>query len=195
MIILIGIVGPTCSGKTTVSDNLVKKLGNQCSVLSQDNYYYGGMNDTNYDVPNAIDFTLLVRHILKLQSGESVNVPVYDFATHRRTEETKKFIPTKIIIVEGILLYCCKELLNLLDYKVFIKSNPFDRKTRRIDRDVVQRGRTKEEIIKRYERDVEPSNKIYVDKSEIYASHILIDNCDFTFHGMNDLLETLKEKM
>ncbi len=192
-ILMIGVVGPTCSGKTTVSNLISSALGSKCSVLSQDNFYFGGNKEKNYDEPDAIDFQLLIDQVNKLKNGVTVDVPNYDFKTHSRTDKTTKFAPNDVIIIEGILLYCHPELVDLLDIKIYIKSDPFDRKKRRIQRDVSERGRDKYEVIQRYERDVEPSNEKFVEPSQKFASNFLIDNCNFTFQGMDTLLSDVNK--
>jgi len=194
-VLLIGMVGPTCSGKTTASDQVSQALGEHCQKLSQDNYYFGGSAQTNYDVLEALDFELAKQHLKRIKAGETVEVPDYDFSSHSRKEETNTFTPTKAVVFEGILLFCDPDIVDLLDIKVYIQSNADHRKARRIHRDTRERGREKNEVIERYERDVEPSNRDLVEPSRRHADIILIDNCDFTFQGMDKLITTIHKKI
>src|SRR5437868_12567177 len=117
---LILIAGNTCSGKSTLSNKIIEKiknilgsLNNEICLISQDNYYKGGNNETNYDVPESIDFDLMFNHLQNLLNGNQVNAPVYDFTTHSRKQETVIIKPTKIIILEGILILSQEKIRNL----------------------------------------------------------------------------------
>lgn len=194
-VLIIGIVGPTCSGKTTVSRQIKSALGDKCDILSQDHFYFGGSPNKNYDVPSSIDFPELVKALKTLKSGEAANIPQYDFNTHSRLKETILFKPKKIIIVEGILLLCDSDTLDLLDIKVYIKSDTNETRKRRLRRDVSERGRTRESVIKQYNEHVVPSNLAYVEPSQSHADHLLIDNSDFTFEGMEKLLTEIRNSL
>lgn len=194
-VITIGVVGPTCSGKTTASHILAQALGDRSKVLSQDNYFFGCSEDTNYDVREALDFGLTKRHLKEIKQRKVVEVPCYDFSTHSRLKKTTRFEPTDVVILEGILLFCDPELVDLLDIKVYIQSNPEQRKQRRIKRDTKERGRTVKEVLERYERDVVPSNRELVEPSRRYADTILIDNCDYSFEGMDKLITKIYKKL
>jgi uridine kinase len=168
-------------------------------VLSQDNYYLGGDSNTNYDEPKALDFVNLVKDIKKLRNGESIYIPQYDFTKHARKKSKQFFEVAEVIIVEGILLYTYFDLVELLDIKVYIESNEITCMKRRIKRDVVERGRKKEQVINRYKRDVIPSNETFVIPSKKHAvgknGYILKDKCDFTFEGMDKLLSEINKRI
>ncbi len=193
-VLIIGIVGPTCSGKTTVSRQIKSKLGDSCEILSQDHFYFGGNPNTNYDVPSSIDFPELVKTLKILKSGNAANIPQYDFNTHSRLKESVLFKPKKVVIVEGILLFCNSDLRDLLDMKVYIKSDTNETRKRRLRRDVSERGRTIESVIKQYNEHVVPSNINFVEPSQVHADYLLIDNSDFTFKGMDELLAEIHLK-
>ena len=121
MVFVMGICGASCSGKTTVSKEIMKRYNdNDVLVISQDNYYFGGNENTNYDIPSAIDFDKLVIDLQDLINGKSIHMPQYDFKTHQRKDETIYIEPKKNIIVEGILIFSKKELRELFDLKVYI---------------------------------------------------------------------------
>ena len=120
MVYVIGVCGASCSGKTHTVKSIVNALDNKPVVISQDNYYFSGNEDTNYDVPESIDFDLLISHIKDLINGKSIESPIYDFKTHSRIEKRKTVNPNKIIILEGILIFTQKELLDLINLKVYI---------------------------------------------------------------------------
>jgi uridine kinase len=186
--LIVAIVGPTCSGKSTASEQVQQALGDACSILHQDHFYKTAKADNNFDVPSAIDMPELVAVLKQIKKGQTVKIPQYDFITHSRLKQKVWFEPKRITIVEGILLFCDDELLDLIDIKVYIKSDPNITKKRRLERDVRERGRTLESVIEQYKKHVEPSNKDYVEPSQIHATHLLIDNSDFTFQGMDTLI-------
>ncbi len=183
---IIGICGGSGSGKTFIT-NLIKKTIKKMFpnskfediiILSQDSYYRGGNSETNYDIPTAIDFCLLEKHLIELMNGNSIECPVYDFTTHSRKKETIIIHPGKIIIVEGILILTREKLRSLLNMKIFINADEPTQIFRRAIRDIKERGRTIEEVRMRYERDVWPSYKEYVLPSSKYA--------DMSINNFND---------
>lgn len=183
---IIGIAGTTCSGKTTVSKEIVSKCnkkGLKAIIISQDNYYNGGNEDTNYDVPEAIDFDLLNQHLAALKSGKSVKMPCYDFSTHSRNGY-KLVKPAAIIVLEGILIFANETTCSLLDNRVFIEADDNICLERRVKRDVEERGRSEEEVRNRYAKHVADSNVKYV-KPSVKNAHMVLNNySDFEFVGL-----------
>ena len=173
-VIVIGIAGGTGSGKSTLINNIKKQFSDEITMLSHD-FYYKAHNDMtyeercalNYDHPDAFDTDLMIDHIRKLKNWEEIERPVYDFTVHNRSEETVVVRPAKVIVVEGILIFENKELLDLFDIKVFVDTDADVRIIRRILRDVQERGRTLESVVTQYlttvklmhEQFVEPSKK------------------------------------
>ena len=193
MVHVISLVGASCSGKTFCLNAIKNALPEESvTVLSQDHYYFSGNEETNYDVPEAIDFDLLIRHVKDLIEGKSIQCPIYDFATHSRLNETITIKSCKIIIVEGILIFTQKELLALFDLKIYISAYPELALSRRLKRDVEERGRTIEEITERYFKDVLPSTKRYVEPSEDFSDIVLKNNTKDKFIGLQILLNHIK---
>lgn len=193
MVHVIGITGSSCSGKSLCVNAIKNSLPTESvTVISQDSYYFSGSEETNYDVPEAIDFQLLISHIKDLIAGKSIQCPVYDFATHSRLDRTVELKSTKLIIVEGILIFTQKELLDLFNLKVYISAYPELAFSRRLKRDVEERGRTIEEITERYFKDVLPSTKRYVEPSEDFSDIVLKNNTKDKFIGLQILLNHIK---
>lgn len=200
---IIGISGGSGSGKTFISNLIIAAIskiypstcGNDSVVISQDSYYKGGDANTNYDIPDAIDFGLLIKHIKDLIDDRAIECPSYDFATHSRKPETTVITPKKIIIVEGILIFTQKELRDLFDYKVFVQTYDDEHIFRRIERDMFERERDFRETKERYLRDVSPSYNEHVLPSSRYAD-ISINNFNGCFVGpqsmLNHIIVTMK---
>ena len=186
---IIGVCGSSCSGKTRTVDAIVNSLKDKTVVISQDSYYFTGDKNTNYDIPKSIDFKLLISHIKSLLKGESIESPIYDFSTHSRLKETKIIKPSKIIIIEGILIFTQKELLDLINLKVYISAYSELAFSRRLKRDVEERGRTIEEVTDRYFKDVLPSTKQFVEPSENFSDIVLKNNIQNKFIGLQILLD------
>jgi uridine kinase len=162
--IFIGIAGGTASGKTTFAKQLASQLGLETVlIISLDDYYHcqreypiNERAKRNYDHPEAIDFDLLFQHLQSLQTGEMILAPRYDFTTHTRQDITQKMAPRPYIIVEGILTLYHPHIASLFDYKVFIEAPTEVRLTRRIRRDMSERGRTEESVRHQWSETVEP---------------------------------------
>ena len=186
---IIGVAGGSGSGKSFVCgviENTIKKCFKQRSVtiISLDSYYLGGDTDTNYDIPEAIDWNLLLVHLQELIAGRSVDCPIYDFSKHQRLGTVcRKIDPTDIIILEGILVLTRPDVRSLCDSKFFVNAFISTQIFRRILRDVNERGRTIEEVMNRYERDVAPSYNQYVGPSLQYAD-IQINNLKGHYVGL-----------
>lgn len=179
--ILIGVAGGSGSGKTTVANNLVKAFKAEDAVLlEQDAYYRELINMTleekakvNFDHPDSIEFELLKKHIEALKRGETIERPIYDFTTHSRKEGTVKITPSKIIIVEGILIFAVPEIRELLDVKIFVDTDTDEMILRRIERDMNERGRSFESVKIQYLTTVKPMYLEFCEPSKRYADIII----------------------
>lgn len=179
-IMIIGIAGGTGSGKTTITRKLAKRFGDDVTVIHHDSYYkahhemsYEERCKLNYDHPNAFDTDLLVAALKNLREGREVTCPVYDYTIHDRSEESVKILPAKVIIVEGILIFCEKELCDLMDIKIFVDTDADVRILRRITRDVRDRGRSLDSIINQYLTTVKPMHEEFVEPSKRNADIII----------------------
>lgn len=179
--ILIGIAGGTGSGKTTLTRHLKRHFGDDVTVIGHDSYYkrqegktYEERARQNYDHPSAFDTDLLIEHLRELKAGRSVHCPVYSYADHNRTDETVEVFPTKVIIVEGILIFADEELASEMDIKIFVDTDADERILRRILRDVRERGRTLESVVEQYLTTVKPMHEQYVEPSKRRADIIML---------------------
>ncbi len=176
---IIGITGGSGSGKSTV----VRKIEEVCKnfvCLSQDNYYksaayVNNQNITafNFDNPAAFDTDLLCEHLLALKEGKAIDVPQYDFVKHRRTEETLHTEPAPLVIVDGLMILYEKRLRELLDLKIFVDTPADIRFIRRLQRDIKERGRTVESVIKQYTEVVRPGHNEFIEPTKEYADIII----------------------
>lgn len=196
-VIVIGIAGGTGCGKSTMIKRIKEEFSEKITIISHD-FYYKQHNDIpfeerkllNYDHPNAFDTDLMIEHIRRLAMGESIERPVYDFTIHNRIDETVTVRPAKVIIVEGILIFECKELRDLFDIKVFIDTDADVRIIRRIIRDVNERGRTLDSVVNQYLNTVKPMHEEFVEPSKKFADIIIPEG------GYNEVaLEMLNERI
>lgn len=179
--IVFGVAGGTASGKTTVANTILEAVGaSQVAYLAHDAYYkdmdhlpFEERLRVNYDHPNSLETDLLVQHIQQLLRGESVEVPIYDFAQFRRTRRTKHVTSSPIILVEGILIFTHARLRDLMDIKVYVDTDPDVRFIRRLVRDMEERERSLESIIKQYLDTVRPMHLEFVEPSKRYADIII----------------------
>ncbi len=180
--LIIGIAGGTGSGKTTVVKEITKILSDsEIVVIPQDSYYKDNSHlpleerlELNFDHPESIDFKLLVKQIKELKSGKAIEQPIYSYLTcSRSSTETVHVEPAHIIIVEGILIFTCAELRNVLDIKVFVDADADDRLGRVITRDNIERGRTIDKVLERYEKTVKPMHLQFIEPSKRYADIII----------------------
>ncbi|MFT7617755.1 MAG: uridine kinase [Planctomycetota bacterium] len=179
--ILIGIAGGSGSGKTLVSNRIVEEYGPESvGVIILDSYYKDlshlsveERRKVNFDHPDAFDIDLLVQHLEALSRGESVEIPTYDYVNHNRRSETITLPGPPIVVLEGILPFCFKRILKILDIKLFVDTPDDIRLLRRIRRDMVHRGRSLEEILVQYEKDVRPMHLSFVEPSKREADLII----------------------
>ena len=179
-VMVIGIAGGTGSGKTTITRKLIKEFGGDVSVIHHDNYYkahhdmsYEERAKLNYDHPNAFETERLIRDLRQLKRGQPIHCPVYDYSIHDRTEETTTVYPTRVIIVEGILIYENRELCREMDIKLYVDTDADVRILRRIVRDVRDRGRSLDSVIDQYLTTVKPMHEEFVEPSKRNADIII----------------------
>jgi uridine kinase len=179
--VTIGVAGGTGSGKTTVATRLLEHVGaHNIAYLPHDAYYYG-LTDipkvagemVNFDHPDALETSLLIEHIHRLQRGEPAQVPIYDFATHQRTPETRLVQPQPVILVEGILIFAEPALRTLFDVRIFVDAEADIRFIRRLRRDITERGRSVDSVIHQYLESVRPMHLEFVEPSKRYADVII----------------------
>ena len=178
---IIGIAGGSGSGKTTVVKAITEQLKENVVVIPQDAYYkdLGHLTaqekrDHNFDHPDSIDFDLLCSHLEDLKNGKSVEQPVYSYITcGRSADETVKVDPAEVIIVEGILIFTCKRLLEQMDIRIFVDADDDDRLMRVMSRDIIERGKTVEWVIERYTRTVKPMYLQFIEPSTRSADIII----------------------
>ena len=179
--ILIGVAGGSGSGKTTVANNLVKAFQSEVATLLEQDDYYRELNNmtieekakVNFDHPDSIEFELLKKHIEALKNGEAIERPIYDFTTHSRKEGTVKINPSKIIVVEGILIFAVPEIRELFDVKIFVDTDTDEMILRRIERDMNERGRSFESVKNQYLTTVKPMYLEFCEPSKRYADIII----------------------
>ncbi len=179
--IVIGIAGGTGSGKTTVANVLLQRVGaHRLSFLPHDAYYRDlrhlsmqERNRINFDHPDSLETDLLVQHIQQLKNWESICLPIYDFTTHSRTQQTILVEPHPVILVEGILIFYEQALRNIFDVKIFVDTDADIRFIRRLQRDIRERGRTTDSVINQYINTVRPMHLEFVEPSKRYADLII----------------------
>jgi len=181
--LVIGIAGGSGSGKTTVAQEILQRVGrDRIAFLQHDSYYkdLSGLPPTqhaevNFDHPNSLETELLIKHIAALRDGQAVEVPIYDFSTDSRTSKTFTVQPRRVILVEGILLFTEAALREMFDVKIFVDTDADLRFIRRLERDLAERGRTTESVIKQYQSTVRPMHLEFVEPSKRYADIIIPD--------------------
>lgn len=172
--LIVGICGKSGSGKTSYSNMLKSEIKN-ITVITTDNYYYGGNDFTNFDHIAAINWNEFIRDVKLLRDGKSIEMPTYSFQTHSRTKITTTVKSSKIIIIEGILIFAISKLVELFDLKIFIDADSDVAYRRRLNRDIRTRGRTKKEVDFRWDRDVKAGYVQFV-KPNRNIAHIIINN-------------------
>ena len=200
--ILIGIAGGTGSGKTTLADKLIENFGrDEVSILRHDNYYkrhdemtYEERCLLNYDHPDAFDTELLCEHIKMLKSGQSIQMPVYDYTVHNRSDEVLEVNPAPVIVLEGILIFAEPSLCELMDIKVFVDTDADVRILRRILRDVKERERSLDSVISQYLTTVKPMHEQFVEPSKRRAD-IIIPEGGQNIVALQMLIERVKKHL
>jgi uridine kinase len=179
--LVIGIAGGSGSGKTTVAQTILQRVGtDRIAFLQHDSYYKdlrglppAQRNEFNFDHPNSLETELLIKHIGTLRNGKSVEVPIYDFSTDSRTAQSFTVQPRNVILVEGILIFTEAALRKLFDIKIFVDTDADLRFIRRLERDIHERGRTTDSVIKQYMHTVRPMHLEFVEPSKRYADIII----------------------
>lgn len=197
-VLVVGIAGGTGSGKTTIIEKLVEQFGSDVTVISHDSYYkphheltYEERTHLNYDHPDSLETDLMVKHIKELKKGNAIQCPVYDFSIHDRVEETKTISPSRVLIVEGILIFRDKRLCDEMDIKIFVDTDADVRILRRIQRDFRERGRSLESVISQYLTTVKPMHEIYVEPSKKNAD-IIIPEGGYNLVALDMVMERVR---
>jgi uridine kinase len=179
--LVIGIAGGSGSGKTTVAQQILQRVGRERIAFLQHDSYYKDLSglpplqraEVNFDHPNSLETDLLIQHIASLRDGKTVEVPIYDFSADRRTANTFTVYPRKVILVEGILIFTETSLRKMFDVKIYVDTDADLRFIRRLERDLSERGRTTESVIKQYQSTVRPMHLEFVEPSKRYADVII----------------------
>ncbi|MDG1032578.1 MAG: uridine kinase [Flavobacteriaceae bacterium] len=196
-VFIIGICGGTCSGKSTISQK-VKDYYKEKGVnkINTDSYYkdhsklsFYERSQINFDHPDSIDFELLIEHIKSLIKNKSIREPVYSYKSHKRLKKNKLLKPKKIIILEGLHIFCNAELINLIDFGLFLNLDSSTRLNRRIKRDINERGRTKQEVINRFNEMCEPMYKKFIYPSRTKANVVINSNQK----SINEIINLINE--
>jgi uridine kinase len=199
---IIGICGGTGSGKTTIARAIVEAVGRERVVLVEQDSYYRNLADmplderhqANFDHPDSIDSDMLVNHLMRLKQGLQVEMPLYDFKTHTRSDRIETIEPKPVVIVEGILIFAETRVLDLLDMRVYVDTPGDIRFIRRLQRDIVERGRTVESVIDQYYRTVRPMHFEFVEPSKRHAD-IIIPEGSQTGVTVDLLCSLVREKL
>lgn len=199
-VFILGVAGGSGSGKTFFAETLAKKLGPEVAfVLYQDNYYIdqsakfdhdGG--SVNFDHPDALDFDLMASQLEDLKNGFDIEIPLYDFATHSRLEKTKYQKAKKVVIIDGILIFTQPKILELCDDTIFIETPEDIRFERRLQRDVVERGRTPEGVKAQFDAQVKPMHDMFVEPSKFNANNI---NSGTDMDAFYSMLSSIQRKI
>jgi len=186
--IIIGIAGASGSGKTTIACRIHEPLGEDAVLITHDSYYknhdelsFEERAKINYDHPDSLESSLLVKHLKDLKNGMSIDIPEYDYGLHRRKDETKRVDPKSVVLVEGILIFAEPELRDLFDLKIYVDTDPDLCLIRRINRDVKKRKRSLESVLDQYVNTVKPMYHEFVEPSKRYADIIVPEG------GYNDV--------
>ena len=178
---ILGVAGGTGSGKTTVARSILEAVGHgKITLIEQDSYYRdvdwrseAELLQHNFDHPSAIDSDLMVAHLYALKAGHAVEVPIYDFVRHRRTPRTRRVEPLPVVLVEGILIFVERALRELLDFKIYVDTDADIRLIRRLGRDMSERGRSVQDVLRQYLETVRPMHLEFVEPSKRWADVIL----------------------
>lgn len=179
--LIIGVAGGSGSGKTTVVNKIIQEIGKERVLLLQHDSYYRDLSHLpfdertkqNFDHPSSLETELMIRHLEALRNGYQIDIPVYDFVSHTRSDETLTALPQRIILVDGILIFSEPKLLKLMDIKIFVDTDGDVRLLRRLQRDISERGRDLEGVLYQYEKFVRPMHLEFVEPSKRYADIII----------------------
>jgi uridine kinase len=179
--LVIGIAGGSGSGKTTVAQVILQRVGRERIAFLQHDSYYKDLSglapaqrdEINFDHPDSLESDLLIEHIATLRGGQPIQVPIYDFSTDKRTDKTFTVQPCRVILVEGILIFAEPELRKMFDVKIFVDTDADLRFIRRLERDITERGRTTQSVIEQYTHTVRPMHLEFVEPSKRYADVII----------------------
>ena len=179
--IVIGVAGGTGSGKTTVANQILQRVGAEhITYIPHDAYYRDHSHlppaeraQVNYDHPDSLETELLIEHLKELRAGRTVEIPEYDFTTHTRTQRTRRVEPAPVVLVEGILVFVERELRQLFDVKLYVDTDADVRFIRRLRRDIEKRGRSVESVCEQYLSTVRPMHLEFVEPSKRYADVII----------------------
>ena len=179
--LVIGIAGGSGSGKTTLAHLILERIGAERIAFLPHDAYYKDLGDLppnqrvmiNFDHPDSLDTDLMIQHIQQLKGNQPIDLPIYDFKSHMRTADFQRIEPRPVIMVEGILIFADSILRQLLDVKVFVDTDSDIRLIRRLERDIAERGRTTEMVIRQYLATVRPMHLEFVEPSKRYADVII----------------------
>lgn len=200
-VLIVGIAGGSASGKTTVVNKVKEFFGDNITVIGHDNYYkahddmtYEERTQLNYDHPNAFDTERMIEDVKSIKSGCGVEIPVYDYSIHNRSDKTTYIEPQRVVILEGILLLYDARLRDLMDVKIFVDAPADERLVRRIKRDMVERDRSLQSVLSQYQDTVRPMHEQFVEPTKAYAD-IIIPRGGENHIGISILKCFLKQKL
>lgn len=200
--VTIAVAGGTGSGKTTISNALLERVGHHNIAYIPHDAYYRELDHLsaeeraaiNFDHPDSLDTELMIEHIKALQSWQPVEIPIYDFKTHRRTESTQHVSAQPIILVEGILIFAEEQLRELFDVKIFVDTDADLRFIRRLQRDITERGRTADSVVAQYLSTVRPMHLKFVEPSKRYAD-VIIPEGGFNMVAIDMVADRIRSMM
>lgn len=200
--LVIGICGGTGSGKTTLAIKIHEALKEDSLLISMDSYYKNNAHlpfeeriKTNYDHPDAFDSDLLVSHIKDLKADKEIDYPTYDFTTHLRGDKWIHAQSKKVIIIEGIMLFAVPEIVELLDYKIFVDTDADVRILRRMLRDVKERGRSLDSVANQYLNTVKPMHEAYIEPFKKRYSDIIVPEGGYNKNAFDMIVSTIVDKI
>lgn len=200
-ILIVGIAGGSASGKTTVVNKIKEFFGDNITVIGHDNYYkahndmsYEERTHLNYDHPNAFDTERMIEDVKHIKMGEDVEIPVYDYGNHNRSDKTVRISPQRVVVLEGILLLYDAALRDLMDVKIYVDAPADERLVRRIRRDMVERDRSLHSVLSQYQDTVRPMHEQFVEPTKAYAD-IIIPRGGENHVGISILKSFLEQKL
>lgn len=200
-ILIVGIAGGSASGKTTVVNKIKEFFGDGITVIGHDNYYKAHDDMTyeerallNYDHPNAFDTERMIEDVKRLKAGETVDIPVYDYGAHNRSDKTQTITPQRVVVLEGILLLYDAQLRDLMDAKVYVDAPADERLVRRIRRDMAERERSLHSVLSQYQDTVRPMHEQFVEPTKAYAD-VIIPRGGENHVGIGILRSFLEQKL